>query len=331
MAAILGITVMVNHVHFDSMQGDVAFVRILEEMGCHVEDTREGIRVQGLRDGRLKGVCADMSACSDQAITLAAIAPFAETPTRITGIGHIRFQESNRLHAMATELERMGIRCEEGEDFLVIYPGAPRPCVVQTYEDHRMAMGFALTGLRAEGIVIDNPGCCRKTFEDYFEVLDKTVAQLVRENVIYHGSNMIVATPKILINGRYKDFGYGFYCTNMEIQAKRWALTKKGESIVNRYSYTINPELQICIFETMTEEWLQFVVDCRRGKKHGFDIVEGPMADDQIWDYVEDYVAGNISQAAFWELVKFKYPTHQIVFCTEKALETLSFEGSVKL
>lgn len=81
----------------------------------------------------------------------------------------------------------------------------------------------------------------------------------------------------------------------------------------------------------MTEEWLGFVVNCRRGKEHEFDIVDGPMADDQIWDYVEDYMTGAISKAAFWELVKFKYPTHQMVFCTEEALKTLRFEGSEKL
>lgn len=80
-----------------------------------------------------------------------------------------------------------------------------------------------------------------------------------------------------------------------------------------------------------TEEWLDFVVDCRKGNDHHFDIVEGPMADDTIWDYIEDYTEGLISRAAFWELVKFKYPTHQITFCTEKALETLSFEGSYEI
>lgn len=78
----------------------------------------------------------------------------------------------------------------------------------------------------------------------------------------------------------------------------------------------------------MTEEWLEFVVNCRRGIEHNYDVVEGPMADDQIWDYVEEYIAGNITKAAFWELVKFKYPTHQIVFCAESALEALQFEGS---
>lgn len=150
-------------------------------------------------------------------------------------------------------------------------------------------------------------------------------------NIIYHGSNVIVQRPKILINGHYKDFGYGFYCTSIKKQAKRWALTKRGNSIVNSYVYTEDSSLKTCIFKEMTEEWLEFVVSCRRGREHEFDIVEGPMADDQIWDYVEDYMAGNISKTAFWELVKFKYPTHQIVFSTEEALETLHFEGSEKL
>lgn len=150
----------------------------------------------------------------------------------------------------------------------------------------------------------------------------------MEKDIIYHGSNVVVPEPKILINGHYKDFGYGFYCTNIEKQAKRWALTKRGASIVNKYDYVENRDLNICTFSEMTEAWLRFVVDCRRGKEHSYDIVEGPMADDQIWDYVEDYVSGNISEAAFWELVKFKYPTHQIVFCTEDALNTLQFKGS---
>ena len=86
--------------------------------------------------------------------------------------------------------------------------------------------------------------------------------------------------------------------------------------------------LNVCSFREMSEAWLEFVVNSRLGIEHNFDIVEGPMADDQIWDYVEDYIGGRISKAAFWELVKFKYPTHQIAFCTEAALRTLQFEGS---
>lgn len=148
---------------------------------------------------------------------------------------------------------------------------------------------------------------------------------------LYHGSNVVVDTPKILVNGFYKDFGYGFYCTVMEKQAQRWALTKKKEHIVNVYVYNKNNDLKIKKFNEMTDEWLEFVVNCRRGNDHNYDIVEGPMADDTIWDYVEDYVRGEISKTAFWELVKFKYPTHQIVFCTEKSLNSLEFERSYKI
>lgn len=151
------------------------------------------------------------------------------------------------------------------------------------------------------------------------------------ENIIYHGSNIEVAVPKIMINGYYKDFGYGFYCTNMKKQAVRWAMTKRGDSVINEYSYRKNENLSVKKFENMSEEWLQFVVDCRRGIEHTYDIVEGPMADDQIWNYVEDYISGDISKEAFWELVKFRYPTHQIVFCTELALKTIHFEGSEKV
>ena len=141
--------------------------------------------------------------------------------------------------------------------------------------------------------------------------------------IVYHGSNVEVSVPRILQNGFYKDFGYGFYCTSYEKQAKRWAMTRKGESILNRYEYRLHPDLKVLSFVEMTDEWLDFVVDCRRGIKHDYDIVEGPMADDQIWNFVEGFVAG-----AFWGLVKFNYPTHQIVFCTEAALSTLTFEGS---
>lgn len=160
---------------FGSLQGDVQFLRILERMGCSLHETAEGIALKGPENGRLRGVEADMHACSDQAITLAAIAPFADAPVTITGIGHIRYQESNRMEAISTELARLGIRCEQGEDSLRIWPGRPVPGVVETYDDHRMAMGFSLPGLRAEGIAIADPGCCRKTFENYFQVLDEVV------------------------------------------------------------------------------------------------------------------------------------------------------------
>ena len=180
MSPLLGIPVLVNHVHFASLQGDVEFIRILEQMGCRAEDTPEGILVLPPETGTFKGITVDMSSCSDQAITLAAIAPFADSPTTITGIGHIRYQESNRIAAIVTELTKMGIRCEEAESSITIYPGAPAPTTVDTYDDHRMAMGFSLIGLRAPGIIINDPGCCRKTFENYFEVLDYVITQLTK-------------------------------------------------------------------------------------------------------------------------------------------------------
>ena len=153
----------------------------------------------------------------------------------------------------------------------------------------------------------------------------------MENNIIYHGSNVEVAVPRILQNGFYKDFGYGFYCTSFEKQAKRWALTRKGASVVNRYEYIPNAELKTLQFSEMTDEWLDFVVACRQGIKHDYDMVEGPMADDTIWNYVDDFTRGEISRTAFWELVKFKYPTHQIVFCSEKALKQLHFKRSYSL
>jgi 3-phosphoshikimate 1-carboxyvinyltransferase len=171
-APLLNVPVMVEGVHSRSLQGDIAFVDVLKQMGCSLEEREEGIAVYPSASGSFNGVNVDMSAFSDQAITLAAIAPFADSPTTITGIGHIRFQESDRINAIVTELGRMGIRCESTDESITIYPGTPKAVCVSTYEDHRMAMGFALTKLKCAGMVIDNPQCCRKTFENYFEVMD---------------------------------------------------------------------------------------------------------------------------------------------------------------
>ena len=146
-------------------------------MGCRVTRTNEGICITGPA-GRLHGLTVDMSSCSDQAITLAAIAPFADSPVTITGIGHIRGQESDRLSAIAENLTAMGIRCEERADSITIYPGVPKPAHIKTHDDHRLAMGFAVTGLFAEGIVIENPSCCKKTFAEFFECLEEAVENL---------------------------------------------------------------------------------------------------------------------------------------------------------
>lgn len=145
-------------------------------------------------------------------------------------------------------------------------------------------------------------------------------------NVIYHGSSQIVDKPIIMKRGFYKDFGYGFYTTKIFIQAVRWA-QRNTTSYVSSYHFNLNKidELNIKIFDEMTDEWLDFIVDCRQGFTHDFDIVEGPMADDQIWNHINDYIDGILSKEQFWILAKFTHPTHQICFCTDKALECIQY------
>lgn len=172
MAAVTGGRAVVNHVHDGLMQGDMKFLEVLKKMGCKVIDTREGMEVTGPADG-LNGVDVDMNDFSDQTMTLAAIAPFAKGETHIRNIAHIRLQESDRMAAILHNLTNLGIRCEEVDNGIVIYPGACRACEIDTFEDHRMAMAFAIPGLLTEGIVIKDPMCCRKTFENYFEILDE--------------------------------------------------------------------------------------------------------------------------------------------------------------
>ena len=147
---------------------------------------------------------------------------------------------------------------------------------------------------------------------------------------LYHGSYTKVEQPQI-IKGQYtKDFGTGFYCTILKEQAERWA-GKFDSPWVNVYEYTKNENLRILEFKELTDDWLDFVVACRAGQQHNFDIVIGAMADDQIYNYVADYIRGAITREQFWVMVKFKYPTHQIAFCTEAALTTLTFKSVYSL
>jgi len=141
---------------------------------------------------------------------------------------------------------------------------------------------------------------------------------------IYHGSTVIVEKPEIRPTKFNKDFYFGFYCTEIRGQAERWA-TRFGDGYVNVYEYTENPELKILRFPELSEEWLDFIVACRSGISHDYDIVEGPMADDTIYNYVQDFLDKKLSREQFWGLAKFKKPTHQISFHTEAALKTLQF------
>ena len=125
---------------------------------------------------------------------------------------------------------------------------------------------------------------------------------------VYHGGYQAVEKPEIRKGRNTKDFGTGFYCTIIKEQAQRWA---------KRYN--------IKEFKEMTEEWLDFIVSCRSGQDHGYDIVIGAMADDQIYNYISDYIDGVLTRKQFWALARFKYPTHQIVFCTDEALKCLEY------
>jgi 3-phosphoshikimate 1-carboxyvinyltransferase len=169
-AAICGGRVRVAGLGDGALQGDVAFADLLGRMGAEVTRTADWLEVRGR--GPLRGVDADLRHISDTVPTLAAVAAFASTPSRVRGVGFIRGKESDRIGAVVAELRRCGIEAVEHDDGFVVHPGAPQPAQVHTYADHRMAMSFALLGLRAPGIEILDPGCVAKTFPTYFDVLD---------------------------------------------------------------------------------------------------------------------------------------------------------------
>ena len=170
-AAITGGRVRVEGLGRHTVQGDLGFVHLLAEMGAEVTVTDSYTEVRGT--GVLTGITANMADVSDTAQTLAVVAAFADTPTEITGIGFIKYKETDRVHAVVTELNRLGIDASATEDGVIIRPGTPNPGTVDTYDDHRMAMSFSLLGLRHPGIEIDNPGCVSKTFPRFFDVLDQ--------------------------------------------------------------------------------------------------------------------------------------------------------------
>mgnify|MGYP001120548919 CR=1 FL=1 len=166
-AALTGGRVQINGLSRNAIQGDIKFLDVLEQMGCTIESGPDWIAVRG--GSTLRGIDLDMSTLPDMVITLAALAPFAEGTTRIRNVGLIRHHETDRLTAITNELRKLGVRVEEYEDGLTIYPGVTQPAAITTYHDHRMAMGFALVGLRVPGIEITGAECVAKTFPDFFE------------------------------------------------------------------------------------------------------------------------------------------------------------------
>ncbi len=171
--------IKVQGVHPDSMQGDCQFISILEKLGCKTKDEEDGLIVMPPPSGSYPGINVDMKDFSDQTMTMAVTAAYATSPTEIKNVGHIRFQESDRLHAIITELNRLGCKCSptDNDTGIFIEPGPLHGADIETYEDHRMAMAFSLAGLKTPGVTILNPLCCRKTFEDFFDVLDSITKQ----------------------------------------------------------------------------------------------------------------------------------------------------------
>ncbi|MGD9793024.1 MAG: 3-phosphoshikimate 1-carboxyvinyltransferase [Acidimicrobiia bacterium] len=170
-AAIAGGSVTVQGLGTDSVQGDVAFVDVLEQMGAVVERHRDHITVT--RTGTLHGVDVDLTDISDTAPTFAVVAAFADSPSRATGIGFIRNKETDRIAAVVTELRRCGIAATEEPDGFTVTPGKAHSATVRTYDDHRMAMSFALIGLVHEGIAIADPRCVAKTYPQYWAMLEE--------------------------------------------------------------------------------------------------------------------------------------------------------------
>ena len=147
---------------------------------------------------------------------------------------------------------------------------------------------------------------------------------------VYHGGYCQIDKPEI-IEGKYaKDFGTGFYCTEFKEQAIRWA-GRYRTSVISIYNFEQNKKMKTLHFEEMTEDWLDFIVSCRSGVKHDYDIVTGAMANDQIFNYISDYINGILTREQFWVLAKFKRPTNQICFCTLEVLSCLTFIRSEEI
>jgi 3-phosphoshikimate 1-carboxyvinyltransferase len=157
-----------------SKQGDIKFLNVLEKMGCRVKETAKGLTVIGTPE--LRGINVDMRDFSDTFMTLAAIAPFANSPTTITNIAHTRFKESNRIAAMRAGLEKLQVQVESGDDWIKIHPGTPRSGKINSFQDHRIAMAFSVLGLRVSGVKIINAECVSKTCPEFFTLWEQLIS-----------------------------------------------------------------------------------------------------------------------------------------------------------
>lgn len=168
--ALTGVPITVAGIDPSSTQADMRALDIMRAMGCHVAWDGNGITVTGPQ--QLGGVDADLNDAPDSALALAVLAAFAAGPTRFRSLGTLRIKETDRLEALRTELTRLGASVSLGHDWIEITPGPTRPATIATYDDHRMAMSFAVAGLRQEGISIEDPGCVAKTWPEFFDMLE---------------------------------------------------------------------------------------------------------------------------------------------------------------
>ncbi|MBA62939.1 MAG: 3-phosphoshikimate 1-carboxyvinyltransferase [Planctomycetaceae bacterium] len=173
-AAVTGGTVTVEGLNRDAIQGDVAFCRCLEAMGCKVEYGKDAITVTG---GTLTGIDVDMNAISDTVPTLGVVALFAEGITNIRNVEHVRHKETDRITDLGRELKKLGARIEERRDGLAVSPGILSAAEIDTYDDHRMAMSFSIAGLMIDGVLINNPSCCEKTYPEFFRDFEELVVR----------------------------------------------------------------------------------------------------------------------------------------------------------
>lgn len=175
LALLCAARVKVRGVHRQCLQTDIKFLTLLEERGVKISEEKDGVTADGRGVSSFEGFRLNMQDFSDQSLTVAALAPFASSPTRIDGIGHIRRQECDRIEAIRDNLTRLGVPCNAGEDFVEIIPASVKKGRIKTFGDHRVAMAFSLIGLRQGGIEIEDPACCKKTFPAYFDILSTLI------------------------------------------------------------------------------------------------------------------------------------------------------------
>ena len=177
-AAVAGGRVIIEHLPIESsLQGDTRFLQVLEEMGCTLTQAGGSTTIEGPGAGNLRGVAVDMGDFSDTMMTLACVAPYADSPTTITNIAHVRGKESDRVYSVVKGLESMGVRVEQTESALTVYPAKPRGATIDTFGDHRIAMAFSVMGLVTPGVVIDGYTCVDKTCPEFYDLFEDMTAQ----------------------------------------------------------------------------------------------------------------------------------------------------------